>query len=139
MFLCLQHWRRKKLDGTLADIKKAFVEETGNTHILCKIYRDKDMETKIPFEILEQPPTDRDIDRIATQVIKSSLLLSVHLGIEDSIWLELKEDCHKIVNINRSILYKWRNEHPGKAKCRELAQALCNVDMNIDAILFDAY
>jgi hypothetical protein len=38
---------------------------------------------------------------------------------------------------NRSILYKWRNEHPGKAKCRELAQALCNVDMNIDAILSD--
>jgi hypothetical protein len=37
----------------------------------------------------------------------------------------------------RSILYKWRNEHPGKAKCRELAQALCNVDMNIDAILAD--
>jgi hypothetical protein len=79
--------------------------------------------------ISTQPPTDRDIDRIATQVIKNSLLLSVHLGIEASVWLELKEDCHKIVDINRSILYKWRNEHPGKAKCRELAQALCNVDM----------
>ena len=88
---------------------------------------------------MEQPPTDRDIDRIATQVIKSSLLLSVHLGIETSVWLELKEDCHKIVNTNRSILYKWRNEHPGKAKCRELAQALCNIDMNIDAILTDVY
>jgi hypothetical protein len=94
---------------------------------------------EIPFEILEQPPTDRDINRIATQVIKSSLLFSVHLGIEASFWLELKEDSHTIVNINRSILYKWRNEHPGKAKCRELAQALCNVDMNIDAILSDVY
>jgi hypothetical protein len=94
---------------------------------------------EIPFEILEQPPTDRDIDRIATQVIKSSLLLSVHLGIEASVWLELKEDCHKIVDINRRILYKWRKEHPGRAKCRELAQALCNVDMNIDAILSDVY
>jgi hypothetical protein len=94
---------------------------------------------EISFEILEQPPTDKDIDRIATQVIKSSLLLSVHLGIEASVWLELKEDCHTIVNINRSILYKWRNEHPGKAKCRELAQALCNVDMNINAILSDVY
>jgi hypothetical protein len=66
----------------------------------------------------------------------SSVFLKQHvLGIEASFWLELKEDSHKIVNINRSILYKWRNEHPGKAKCRELAQALCNVDMNIDAIL----
>jgi hypothetical protein len=94
---------------------------------------------EIPFEILEQPPTERDIDRIATQVIKSSLLLSVHLGITASVWLELKEDCLKIVDINRSIVYKWRNEHSGKAKCRELAQVLCNVDMNIDAILSDAY
>jgi hypothetical protein len=94
---------------------------------------------EIPFEILEQPPTDRDIDRIATQVIKSSLLLSVHLGTEASVWLELKEDCHKIVDINRRILYKWRKEHPGRAKCRQLAQALCNVDMNIDAILSDVY
>ena len=94
---------------------------------------------EIPFEILEQPPTDRDIDQIATQVIKSSLLLSVHLGIEASVWLELKEDCHKIVNINKSILYKWRDGHPGKAKRRELAQALCNVDMNIDALLPDIY
>jgi hypothetical protein len=94
---------------------------------------------EIPFEILEQPPTDRDIDRIATQVIKNSLLLSVHLGIEVSFWLELKEDSHKIVNINGSMQYKWRNEHPGKAKCRELAQALCNVDMNIGAILSDVY
>ena len=94
---------------------------------------------EVPFEILEQPPTDRDIDRIATQVIKSSLLLSVHLGIEASVWLELKEDCHKTVDINRSILYTWRNEHPGKAKCRELAQALCNIDMNIDDILSDVY
>jgi hypothetical protein len=94
---------------------------------------------EIPFEIVEQPPTDRDIDRIATQVIKSSLLFSVHLGIEASFWLELKEDSHKIVNINRSILYKWRNEHHGQAKCRELAQALCNVDVNIDAILSDVY
>ena len=94
---------------------------------------------EIPFEILEKPPTDRDIDQIATQVIRSSLLLSVHLGIEASVWLQLREDCHKIVHINRSILYKWRDEHPGKAKCRELAQALCNVDMNIDAILCDVY
>ena len=37
MFLCLQHWRRKQLDGTLADIKKALVEEKENTHILCKV------------------------------------------------------------------------------------------------------
>jgi hypothetical protein len=93
----------------------------------------------IPSEILEQPPTDRDIDRIATQVIKDSLLLSVHLGIEASVWLELKENCHKIVDISRRILYKWRNEHPGRAKCRELAQALCNIDMNIDAILSNVY
>jgi hypothetical protein len=81
--------------------------------------------------------TDREIEQIASQVIRSSLLLSVHLGIKASVWLELKEDCHKIVDVNRSILYKWRNEHPGKAKCRELAQTLCNVDMNIDAILSD--
>ena len=92
---------------------------------------------EITFEILKQAPTDRDIDRIASQVLNGTLLLSVHLGIEASVWLKLKEDCHKIVHINRSILYKWRNEHHGKAKCRELAQALCNVDMNIDAILSD--
>jgi hypothetical protein len=67
------------------------------------------------------------------------LRYSFYLGIEASVWLELKEDCHKIVDINRSILYKWRNEHPGKAKRRELAQALCNIDMNIDAILSDVY
>ena len=72
-------------------------------------------------------------------MINISLFLSVHLGIEASVWLELKEDCQKIVDINRSILYKWRNEHPGKAKCRELAQALCNVDKNTDAILSDVY
>jgi hypothetical protein len=92
---------------------------------------------EIPFEILEQPPTDQDIDAISSQVIRSSLLLSVHLGIKASVWLELKEDCHKIVDVNRSIMYKWRNEHPGKAKCREVAQTLCNVDMNIDTILSD--
>ena len=92
---------------------------------------------EIPFEILEQPPTDRDIDRIATRVIEKSLLLSVHLGIRASKWFELKEECNKIVHINRRILYKWRNEHPGRAKYRELAQALCNIDMNIDTILSD--
>ena len=37
MFLCLQEWRQKKLDGTLADIKKALAEEAVNTHILCKV------------------------------------------------------------------------------------------------------
>ena len=37
MFLCLQQWRQKRLDGTLADIKKALAEETVNTHILCKV------------------------------------------------------------------------------------------------------
>jgi hypothetical protein len=57
-------------------------------------------------------------------------LLSVHLGIEASVWLELKEDCHKIVDINRSILYKWRNEHPGKAKCRNRRQKITNKQKN---------
>jgi hypothetical protein len=37
MFLCLQQWRQKRLDGTLADIKKALEEETVNAHILCKV------------------------------------------------------------------------------------------------------
>jgi len=37
MFICLQLWRRKKLDATLANIKKALAEETENTHILCKV------------------------------------------------------------------------------------------------------
>jgi hypothetical protein len=37
MFLCLQQWRQNRLDGTLADIKKALAEETVNTHILCKV------------------------------------------------------------------------------------------------------
>jgi hypothetical protein len=92
---------------------------------------------EIPFEKLEQPPTDQDINAIASQVIRSSLLFSVHLGIKASVWLALKEDCHKIVDVNRSILYKWKDEHPGKATCRELAQTLCNVDMNIHAILSD--
>jgi hypothetical protein len=63
---------------------------------------------EIPFEILEQPPTDRDIDRIATQVIKNSLLFSVHLGIEASFWLELKEDSHKIT---LSALFRNENQH----------------------------
>ena len=66
-------------------------------------------------------------------------MLSIHLGIEASVWLGLKEVYDNIVHINRCILYKWRKEHPGKAKCRELAQALCNVDINIDAILSDVY
>jgi hypothetical protein len=92
---------------------------------------------EIPFEKLEQPPTDQDIYAIASQVIRRSLLFSVHLGIKASVWLALKEDCHKIVDVNRSILYKWKDEHPGRANCRELAQALCNIDMNIDAILSD--
>ena len=37
MFLCLQQWRQKQLDGTLADIKKAIAEATVNTHKLCKV------------------------------------------------------------------------------------------------------
>jgi hypothetical protein len=37
MFICLQLWRRKKFDATLADIKKALAEEAENTHILCKV------------------------------------------------------------------------------------------------------
>jgi hypothetical protein len=56
---------------------------------------------EIPFEKLEQPPTDRDIDAIASQVLGSSLLLSVHLGINASVWFALKEDCH---NISKEIL-----------------------------------
>ena len=37
MFLCLQLWRRKKLDATLADIKNALEKEENYTHILCKV------------------------------------------------------------------------------------------------------
>jgi hypothetical protein len=37
MFLCLQLWRRKKLDATLADIKNALEKEHNYTHILCKV------------------------------------------------------------------------------------------------------
>jgi hypothetical protein len=37
MFLCLQQWRQKRLDGTLSDIKKALAKETVNTHILCNV------------------------------------------------------------------------------------------------------
>jgi hydrogenase maturation factor len=37
MFLCLQEWKQKKLDGTLDDIKNALAEATVNTHILCKV------------------------------------------------------------------------------------------------------
>jgi hypothetical protein len=37
MFLCLQQWRQKRLDGTVAHIKKALAEEAVNTHILCKV------------------------------------------------------------------------------------------------------
>jgi hypothetical protein len=37
MFLCLQQWRQKRLDGTLSYIKKALAEETVNTHILCNV------------------------------------------------------------------------------------------------------
>jgi len=37
MFLCLQLWRRKQLDATLADIKKALEKEEEDTHILCKV------------------------------------------------------------------------------------------------------
>ena len=37
MFLCLQLWRRKKLDATLADFKIALEKEEEDTHILCKV------------------------------------------------------------------------------------------------------
>jgi hypothetical protein len=37
MFLCLQLWRRKKLDATLADIEIALEKEEEDTHILCKV------------------------------------------------------------------------------------------------------
>jgi len=37
MFLCLQLWRRKHLDATLADIKIALEKEEEDTHILCKV------------------------------------------------------------------------------------------------------
>jgi hypothetical protein len=37
MFLCLQLWRRKKLDATVADIAIALEQEEKDTHILCKV------------------------------------------------------------------------------------------------------
>jgi hypothetical protein len=39
----------------------------------------------------------------------------------------MKDDGHKIGNINRKILGAWRDGHPGKPKIRELAQALSNI------------
>ena len=37
MFLCLQLWRQKMLDATLADIKNALEKEENYAHILCKV------------------------------------------------------------------------------------------------------
>jgi hypothetical protein len=37
MFICLQQWRSKRVDGRLSDIKMALEKEEENTHILCKV------------------------------------------------------------------------------------------------------
>ena len=74
--------------------------------------------------MLEKEPTDKDLDLLATHVIEESLLFAVHLSIDASCWIQMKDDGHKIVNINRNILGAWRDGHPGKPKIRELAQAL---------------
>ena len=74
--------------------------------------------------MLEMEPTDKDLDLLATHVIEESLLFAVQLSIDASCWIQMKDDGHKIVNINRQILGAWRDGHPGKPKIRELAQAL---------------
>ena len=74
--------------------------------------------------MLEKEPTDKDLDLLATHVIEESLLFAVQLSIDASYWIQMKDDGHKIVNINRQILGAWRDGHPGKPKIRELAQAL---------------
>ena len=89
----------------------------------------------LPYEALDREPTDKELDTLANHVIDESLHMSVQLGIDADGWLKLKADGNSIVKINRDILGKWRNEHPGKPKIRELAQALCNVGISIDALL----
>ena len=74
--------------------------------------------------MLEKEPTDKDLDLLATHVIEESLLFAVQLSIDASCWIQMKDDGHKIVNINRKILGAWRDGHPGKPKIRELAQVL---------------
>jgi len=89
--------------------------------------------------MLEKEPTDKDLDLLATHVIEESLLFAVQLSIDASFWIQMKDDGHKIVNINRKILGAWRDEHPGKPKIRELAQALSNIGISIDVLLSGGY
>lgn len=92
----------------------------------------------IPEDVLGKFPTDRILDTIATEIIHDSLIFSVQLGYDASLWLGMKDDRYKIVDINREVLYKWRQEHCGKDQMGDLAQALCNIDVNISAILQDS-
>ena len=84
---------------------------------------------------METEPTDLDIDKIATHAIEESLMLCVNLSIDVNEWLQMKDSNGKIVDINRTILHKWKKEHPGKPKLKELAQALSNVSINIVYVL----
>ena len=61
----------------------------------------------------------------------------MELGLDASFWMSMKSDGCKIIDINRAVLWKWRDEHPGISKFEELAQALTNVGISITAIFPD--
>ena len=86
---------------------------------------------------LQHYPTDEEFDIMAPQLIDESLLLAVQLGIDASFWIEKKEERHKIAHINRMVLQRWREDHPGKPKMEDLAQALCNIGINIEILFSD--
>ena len=91
----------------------------------------------ISEEVLKMYPSDKILDSIACRVIHDSLLLSVQLGHEASFWIEMKDNRYKMVEINRQVLGTWRSKYSGGNIMRDLAQALCNVDIDITAVLPD--
>ena len=60
-------------------------------------------------KLLIQEPTDKILDVILNEVITESLFLSLELCHIASMWLGMKNDREKIVEINRNVLKQWKS------------------------------
>lgn len=132
-FLCLRKWKLQT-NGTVGDIIRAMTNAELNTHAACKMLRNRPMAN---LNVSIKEPTDQLLDCIATEAITESLFLSIELGQSASSWLQMKDDKEKIVKINRTMLMEWRSAHPRKDQMKDLAQALCNVGLNITSFVQD--
>ncbi|VDI48466.1 Hypothetical predicted protein [Mytilus galloprovincialis] len=109
------------------DFMKAITTAGLNKHTMCMIVRQEIPPTDLPDTILNLPPSDEMLDKLALRIGKKWMELGLELGLDIDQLEYIEYDSPNVLrDISKNMLYQWKETENGNS-IRDLHNAFARI------------